>query len=372
MNDNEENNNFNTTQLSNRIQQIQEAELESSQDFFQGLNQRVQELQSANKIEEQLDIGADNGAVVRVSLPVVSFDALLPNQKLEGSTEDPTFIQLLMELGLGGWFVMTSLEFRSRKIRRNGILCKIEFLDAAKKVNGNKENDPHLIPTSLDFVILGKKRCRVFGKSEALKTRIGRWRRSYDENGEEMLLGWGEERFTDLAENAFNAANELDPASSSSSGLGAPPIADYTQWSKTEVESNLDQNENITPEIIQKAESLIPLVDEWYDLASNSQTYQNTNVTATARVQRNQPMLSIEPDKLLLRVLKDLGERPPPEKPTAFAFWAAALINPLPALGVSLEIRGKMLEAVDVEERLKILEFGLVRSIQNLKGERPL
>jgi len=29
---------------------------------------------------------------------------------------------------------MTSLEFRSRKIRRNGVLCKIEFLDAAKNV----------------------------------------------------------------------------------------------------------------------------------------------------------------------------------------------------------------------------------------------
>jgi len=87
------------------------------------------------------------------------------------------------------------------------------------------------------------------GKSEGLESRIGRWRRVYDENGEESVLGWGVEQFTDL----------------------------------------------------------LP----------------------------------------------------------------AALINPLPAMGISLEIRGNILEVQTLEERLKILEMGLVRSIQNLKGERP-
>jgi len=364
--------NFNTTQLSNRIQQVKQSESKVYDRFTSGLHQRVQELQSASEIEEQLDEGIS-------FLPVITLDALLPNQKLEGSTEDPTFIQLLMDVGLGGWFVMTSLEFRSRKIRRNGVLCKIEFLDAAKKrfaVPAGSKSDKHRIPTSVDFVIAGKRRCRVVGKHEALRLRVGRWRRTYDENGEEVLLGWGEERFIDLPKDV-NLVNEDILASRSDA---SPPlyrneeitVTESTQWSMTEIECNLDQNEIISQEMIQKAETLIPLIDEWYDLASSTQTYHNVNVTATTRIQRNQPILSVEPDKLLLRVLKELGERPPVDDPTAFAFWAAALINPLPALGVSFEIRGKILEAIDVEERLRVLEFGLVRSIQNLKGERPL
>ena len=135
-------------------------------------------------------------------------------------------------------------------------------------------------------------------------------------------------------------------------------------------------------------ESLIPYVDEWYNLASNIKTYQNLNVTATARIQWDQPYLTIEPEKLLRRVIKELGPRPNATITTTntntnnnsnskkvnveFIFWVAALINPLPALGVSLEIRGNILEANTIQQKLQILELGLMRSIQNLKGERRL
>lgn len=354
--------NFNTTQLSDRIQQMKVSESEACDKFTSGLNQRVRELQSASEVEKQFDQG-------RAFLPVISLDALLPNQKLEGSTQDPTFIKLLIDLGLGGWFVMTSLDFRQRKLRRNGVLCKIEFIDAAKKLQPIS-NSKFGTPASIKFVIAGKKRCRVVGSGEALALRIGRWRRDYDENGEEVQLGWGEERFLDLP----NSANATNVESNSLPTDPSPDekITDSCQWTMTEVECDIDQDEDFSPQDIQKAESLIPMIDEWYNLASNMQTYKNTNVTATTRVQRGQPLLSVEPDKLLLRVLKDLGERPPSSDPTSLAFWAAALINPLPPLGVSLEIRGKLLETFAVEERLKVLEFGLVRSIQNLKGERPL
>ena len=47
-------------------------------------------------------------------------------------------------------------------------------------------------------------------------------------------------------------------------------------------------------------------------------------------------------------------------------------MNPLPPLGVSLEIRGALLEAATDEQRMAILERGLLRSIDNLKGIRPL
>ena len=45
----------------------------------------------------------------------------------------------------------------------------------------------------------------------------------------------------------------------------------------------------------------------------------------------------------LAGVLADLGPMPPAARPRDRATWVAALINPLPALGVSLEIRPAVL-----------------------------
>jgi hypothetical protein len=141
------------------------------------------------------------------------------------------------------------------------------------------------------------------------------------------------------------------------------------------VECYHDDTSDVTDDLIRKAQSLIPLVKEWCDLASDMKTYENTKVTATTRVQQGQPFMSVQPENLLERVKRDLGEMPQLNHQGSiydFAFWVAALINPLPSLGVSLEIRGKLLEAYSLEEKLTILEFGLQRSLQNLRGERPL
>lgn len=347
--------NFNMTGLNNRIKEVKKKESELSDTFTTGIYQRVQELKSSGIIEKEIETGC-------VSLPVLCFDALLPGQRMEGSTDDPTFCRFLIETGLGGWFVMTSLDFRSRRIRRNGVLCKVDFIDVAKKLTPTSR-----IPTSVDFVIVGKKRCRVMGKNEELKLRIGRWKRVYDENGEEVLLGWGEEKFLDFDGDSNERFDTMAPI-----GTEEEEVTDSTQWSISGVECALDQNETFRDETIQRAECLLPLIDEWFSLASNNKTYENFNVTAATRVRRNQPFLSVEPANLLKRILMDLGERPSPQDPTELAFWAAALINPIPPLGVSLEIRGKLLEACTADERLDVLELGLVRSIQNLKGLRPL
>lgn len=366
---------FDAEQLSNRIKQLQQSELKNLDKFTTGLQQRVQELESAQAIEEQLENNAT------ISLPVICFDALLPNQRLEGSTEDPTFIRFLLEeTGLGGWFVMTSFEYRSRKIRRSGVLCKVEYLDAAAKKNRDEDDALRRTPTSVDFVIAGKRRCRVAGEETGLQLRIGRWRRIYDENGEESVLGWGMERLTDLitipsSDESDNSTSEVStPRNAPSLPSATPKITDPKQWSKEEIEYlNLENDTTVSIESLRKAESLVPYVEEWYNLASNVKTYQNTNVTAGVRIQHNQPMIKVDPDVLMRKVLKELGDRPDPlQDPTGFCFWVGALINPLPALGVSLEIRGNLLEVRTLDERLKILELGLIRSIQNLKGERPL
>ena len=352
----EEGINMDMTFLAQRINELKSTEEKAGDALASGLSGRVKELQASQEMEQQLETG-------RVSLPVISFDALLPGQRLQGSTQDSSFCCFLRDLGMGGWFVMTSLELKSRKIRRNGVLCKLEGIDAF-----NNKNDPsnNRIPTAVDFSIVGTRRCRVVGPSSAMTMRIGRWRRGYDPNGEESMLGWGDERFLDAAEDTADL--QVD-----TSRNDATPL-DSTEWSLVDIQcADLDDpNKVVDDATLQKAESLTPLIDEWYELASTIQTYDNTDVTATRRIQSGRPGLYVDPLKLLERVLADLGPRPPVSQPTALAFWAAALINPLPALGVSLEIRGRILEAPSVQRRLEILELGLVRSIQNLKGERPL
>ena len=52
--------------------------------------------------------------------------------------------------------------------------------------------------------------------------------------------------------------------------------------------------------------------------------------------------------------------------------WVAALINPLPALGVSLEIRPAMLQAASTAVALNIATQGIRSSIDHVNGTKPL
>ena len=83
-----------------------------------------------------------------------------------------------------------------------------------------------------------------------------------------------------------------------------------------------------------KAEALEPIIAEWCEL-----------VRSTGR--ERQP-------KQLDAVIKDLGTLPPATQPSKSALWVAGLINPLPALGVALEIRPAALMAQTAELRLQV------------------
>lgn len=56
----------------------------------------------------------------------------------------------------------------------------------------------------------------------------------------------------------------------------------------------------------------------------------------------------------LSNLFRDLGPIPPPEDCDDRAMWVAALINPLPALGVALEIRPAVLSAQSTTTRLQV------------------
>jgi hypothetical protein len=76
-------------ELASRIREIEAAQARSVEELAQGVQLRAKELREADELEAQILSGSSKDTPV--SLPVVVFDALLPNQRLEGSTDDPTF-----------------------------------------------------------------------------------------------------------------------------------------------------------------------------------------------------------------------------------------------------------------------------------------
>ena len=109
-----------------------------------------------------------------------------------------------------------------------------------------------------------------------------------------------------------------------------------------------DEEVEQADEVRERSEALARLSSLWIDL-----------VRSTGR-EREKGQLDA--------VLGDLGDMP--DAPNARALWVAALINPLPALGLALEIRPSALMAGDsVELRQKIVQMGILDSIERLRRE---
>jgi hypothetical protein len=96
--------------------------------------------------------------------------------------------------------------------------------------------------------------------------------------------------------------------------------------------------------------SLCSLIDRWINLA------------------RERERSPGQIDQLLL----DLGDIPPIEEPSERAFWVGALINPIPAMGVAMEIRPALLTARTAEERTLVALDGIIRSIKHMDGSAPM
>ena len=74
----------------------------------------------------------------------------------------------------------------------------------------------------------------------------------------------------------------------------------------------------------------------------------------------------------LAQVRRDLGPEPAPSEPSNLAIWVGGYINPLPALGVSLEIRPALLSATTPADRVQVAVAGLTSSIAHLDGSKPM
>ena len=260
---------------------------------------------------------------------------------------------------------------------------------AAATVRDGEEDEPRLIPTAVDFSLVGLHRCRIIlvgGQRQAddetklLQARVGRWRRVYDPDGEESRLGWGTESFLEVPEDVGQEG--VNPA-----GVVLSTNADHSsdnnnklsseEWTPLHIQvTGLEDSDVQDEETLVLANKLPALLEQWQDLASREQTYQNTKVVATARIRKGQPGLYVDPGALLRNVRAELGGAASssllPTDPTDLALFAAALINPLPPLGVAPEIRGRVLSAPTAKRRLEIVTWGVERSIRNLQGIQPL
>jgi ATP-dependent protease La (LON) substrate-binding domain len=94
----------------------------------------------------------------------------------------------------------------------------------------------------------------------------------------------------------------------------------------------------------------LSLVDRWIELARQTERQ----------------------DGQIDKLLEELGTIPPPDQPSERAFWVGALINPLPAMGVALEVRPALLTAKTAEERVETALDGIFRSIKHMDGSAKL
>ncbi|KAL7483310.1 hypothetical protein ACHAW6_008961 [Cyclotella cf. meneghiniana] len=94
----------------------------------------------------------------------------------------------------------------------------------------------------------------------------------------------------------------------------------------------------------------LSIIDRWIQLAKQNERYP----------------------KQISTLLDQLGPIPPEGEPSERAFWIGALINPLPALGVAMEIRPRLLMAKGAEERVDVALEGIWGSIKHMDGSARL
>jgi hypothetical protein len=305
------------------------------------LNLRLKELKRSESLQDQLFHNIDQDGQDEqpssskvVELPVICMDAMLPKQKLQLRTTDPTFGCFLRDgIGLGGIFVMVSLNPATRLIRRHGTCVKLQALDVVCSAATSKD-----APTAVDFEIVGLCRCRLVGPpreggggTTIMRQRIGRWRRGYDPNGEESMLGWDMERFQESAPLPRDEQNMLK-ADKHEANIHSNDADDdsrtYSEWSTCLVHVGLEQmdqahderqlllpndkddfdsrNRRVTT-ILNQLDAIAQMLVEWQALASNVQTFENLNVTATTRIQRGHAGLRVNPQVLIKNVLLGHG-----------------------------------------------------------------
>eukprot|EP00933_Yihiella_yeosuensis_P055306 TRINITY_DN5403_c0_g1_i1.p1 TRINITY_DN5403_c0_g1~~TRINITY_DN5403_c0_g1_i1.p1 ORF type:complete len:370 (+),score=59.85 TRINITY_DN5403_c0_g1_i1:57-1166(+) len=270
----------------------------------------------------------------RARMPLLVFDSMVPGQQVELWTDDVIFCSLMTSLGVGGVLGVLGLEIRTRAVLRQGTEVMIRAINP-------RDDGMHVILES------GRRFTLPVGSTPA---SIGRFRADYAKEPNKIGLGWGKEVFVpdpalskgDSQETGSQSQICSEDDASASTGRAVDDVAwhlEKVEWVPEEVDAEV-----ANPLILE----LKPLVDEWISLVKSKDR---------ERVEGH-----------LDFVLSKLGPQPPSTKPWSFAFWLAGLINPLPPLGVALEIRPAVLSAQTPEDALDVVCEGLRKSVAGLQA----
>lgn len=268
------------------------------------------------------------------TMPVIVLDATLPGQRL-GLRFDKKDTRRALNAGtalgplaeVGDVFAMLGQAPRSGQVLPFGVEVAVSAVRDFPDGSGDVEVE-----------LVGKRRVRIEGQP-------------FDENGVAMARV----AFMDFAPDAPTSAvaAEDDDDESVLRGehdavKGAHPAAATRSTKTDDSDSTLQENAlKVSEENARAAAALAPLVSEW-----------KTLVREGGHERRKGQLELIE---------SHIGPMPPSGEPARVAAWVAALINPIPALGVAYEIRPALLMARDTKGMLRVARDGIVTSIERLR-----
>jgi hypothetical protein len=283
----------------------------SEDTFFSSLQSRLEQVQ-------------DNST----RLPLMILDTMLPRQILQIQISHPTLKALMKhrvneETPTLGMLGMARLSTGQTVPLKTGVEVEIIQMEATDVPPGTTSNSDE---EAWDISLRAGRRFTIEGEVD------------------KMEEGWTEARvkFLDSSEEEENEISAIvnNPSSAASTeSIGDRlSVARAISRAKEFTAPNMNMRDGAS------------LVDRWIELAKQNERHPGQIST----------------------LLKQLGEIPPEHEPTERALWVGALINPLPSMGVAMEIRPALLVSKKAEERVEVALEGLLKSIRHMDGTERL
>mmetsp|Transcript_17083 Transcript_17083/g.24050 ORF Transcript_17083/g.24050 Transcript_17083/m.24050 type:complete len:347 (+) Transcript_17083:65-1105(+) len=256
------------------------------------------------------------------TLPLVVLDSMLPRQVLPLRVNNPVLIELIrtrIEAEDPHFGVLGQARLRSGKQvqLKTGVEVEITIVSAAAALSDNEETTVMAGAASNEEV--NEK------KDTGIEVELKAGRRFIIDADtlEQTDSGWTEAKVDFL----ISKEQEQMEEDTASLGRAVSRAREFT-----------------SPQMFMKDN--MSLVDRWVQLAKE-------NERSPGQI-----------DELL----EQLGPIPPEDQPSERALWVGALINPIPALGVAMEIRPSLLTAKTAQERVDVAHEGIFKSIQHMDG----
>lgn len=262
-------------------------------------------------------------------LPLMILDTMLPRQILQIQIQHPTLKALMRhrlnnETPTLGMLGMARLSTGQTVPLKTGV--EVEIIQMEKATGSPPDNTSSSSgddEEGWDISLRAGRRFKIDGEVDKVED------------------GWTEARvkFLDSSEEEETEISSAMKGPSSTESIGDRlSVARAIQKCKEFTAPNMNMGGSLS------------LVDRWIELAKENE--------------RHPGQIDV--------LLKQLGEIPPEHQPTERALWVGALINPLPSMGVAMEIRPALLVSKKAEERVQVALDGLLKSIRHMDGTERL